>query len=87
MKIPSIYIFVYIEHFSLLSYEIDVSEIVSYINSWNLNTNLFTLKSNVYSFGVVLLEITTGRKAIDNSRVAGKHNLVAWIRDSSTSFA
>ncbi|ONI27438.1 hypothetical protein PRUPE_1G086400 [Prunus persica] len=39
------------------------------------------MQSHVYSFGVVLLEIITGRKAIDNSRAAGEHNLVAWIRE------
>lgn len=43
-------------------------------------TGQLTLKSDVYSFGVVLLEIITGRKAIDNSRSAGEHNLVAWVR-------
>lgn len=44
-------------------------------------TGQLTLKSDVYSFGVVLLEIITGRKAIDNSRAAGEHNLVAWVRE------
>jgi hypothetical protein len=34
----------------------------------------------VYSFGVVFLELITGRKAIDNSRAPGEHNLVAWAR-------
>lgn len=43
-------------------------------------TGQLTLKSDVYSFGVVLLEIITGRKAIDNSKAAGEHNLVAWVR-------
>ncbi|PSR92640.1 Serine/threonine-protein kinase [Actinidia chinensis var. chinensis] len=43
-------------------------------------TGQLTLKSDVYSFGVVFLEIITGRKAIDNTRVAGEHNLVAWAR-------
>lgn len=43
-------------------------------------TGQLTLKSDVYSFGVVLLEIITGRRAIDNSRAAGEHNLVAWVR-------
>lgn len=41
-----------------------------------------TLKSYVYSFGVVLLEIITGRKAIGNSKFAGEQNLVAWVRHS-----
>ncbi|KAE8672010.1 Serine/threonine-protein kinase [Hibiscus syriacus] len=40
-------------------------------------TGQLTLKSDVYSFGV-LLEIITGRKAIDNSRAGSEQNLVAW---------
>ncbi|XP_075638534.1 putative serine/threonine-protein kinase PBL7 [Castanea sativa] len=43
-------------------------------------TGQLTLKSDIYSFGVVLLEIITGRKAIDNSKAAGEQNLVAWAR-------
>nr|ACU18579.1 unknown [Glycine max] len=43
-------------------------------------TGQLTLKSDVYSLGVVLLEIITGRKAIDNSKSAGEQNLVAWAR-------
>ncbi|PAN15595.1 hypothetical protein PAHAL_2G500400 [Panicum hallii] len=43
-------------------------------------TGQLTLKSDIYSFGVVLLEIITGRRAIDNTRVAGEQNLVAWAR-------
>ncbi|KAE8717975.1 putative serine/threonine-protein kinase RLCKVII [Hibiscus syriacus] len=42
-------------------------------------TGQLTLKSDIYSFGVVLLEIITGRKAIDNSRAGGEQNLVAWM--------
>lgn len=50
-------------------------------------TGQLTLKSDVYSFGVVLLELITGRKAIDNSRAAGEHNLVAWVRKPSIIFS
>ncbi|XP_021613833.1 probable serine/threonine-protein kinase PBL21 isoform X3 [Manihot esculenta] len=39
-----------------------------------------TLKSDIYSFGVVLLELITGRKAIDRSKMPGEQNLVAWSR-------
>ncbi|KAM1037767.1 hypothetical protein ACFX2I_032435 [Malus domestica] len=43
-------------------------------------TGQLTLKSDIYSFGVVLLEIITGRTAIDNTRGAGEQILVEWAR-------
>lgn len=43
-------------------------------------TGQLTFKSDIYSFGVVLLELITGRKAIDNSKAAKEQNLVAWVR-------
>ncbi|KAK8543452.1 hypothetical protein V6N12_016001 [Hibiscus sabdariffa] len=43
-------------------------------------TGQLTFKSDIYSFGVVLLELITGRKAIDNARERGEQNLVAWAR-------
>ncbi|GAB4860233.1 Probable serine/threonine-protein kinase pbl5 [Ancistrocladus abbreviatus] len=43
-------------------------------------TGQLTFKSDIYSFGVVLLEIITGRKAIDNTKDAKEHNLVGWAR-------
>jgi len=42
-------------------------------------TGQLTLKSDIYSFGVVLLEIITGQRAIDNTRAGGEQNLVAWV--------
>ncbi|XP_059429731.1 probable serine/threonine-protein kinase PBL5 isoform X2 [Corylus avellana] len=43
-------------------------------------TGQLTFKSDIYSFGVVLLEIITGRKAIDHTKTAREQNLVAWAR-------
>ena len=39
-----------------------------------------TIKSDIYCFGVVLLELITGRKAIDLSQPQGEQYLVAWAR-------
>ncbi|KAK6645875.1 hypothetical protein PHAVU_L001540 [Phaseolus vulgaris] len=43
-------------------------------------TGQLTFKSDIYSFGVVLLEIITGRKAIDHMKPPKEQNLVAWAR-------
>ncbi|KAI9081762.1 hypothetical protein K1719_036024 [Acacia pycnantha] len=43
-------------------------------------TGQLTFKSDIYSFGVVLLELITGKQAFDNSRPAKQQNLVSWAR-------
>lgn len=43
------------------------------------NTGKLTTKSDIYSFGVVLLEIITGMRSIDNNRPTSRRNLVTWV--------
>lgn len=38
------------------------------------------MKSDVYGFGVVLLEMLTGLRALDTKRPSGQHNLVDWVK-------
>lgn len=43
-------------------------------------TGHLTARSDVYGFGVVLLEMLIGRRAMDKSRPSREHNLVEWAR-------
>ncbi|XP_022153099.1 probable serine/threonine-protein kinase PIX13 [Momordica charantia] len=43
------------------------------------------IKSDVYGFGVVLLELLTGLRAVDPNRPSGSHNLVGWAGPLLTS--
>ncbi|XP_061951658.1 receptor-like serine/threonine-protein kinase ALE2 isoform X3 [Populus nigra] len=43
-------------------------------------TGHLLVKSDVYSYGVVLLELLTGRKPVDMSQPPGQENLVTWAR-------
>lgn len=42
-------------------------------------TGHLLVKSDVYSYGVVLLELLTGRKPVDMSQPTGQENLVTWV--------
>ncbi|XP_021680605.1 probable serine/threonine-protein kinase PBL17 isoform X2 [Hevea brasiliensis] len=43
-------------------------------------TGHLTARSDVYGFGVVLLELLLGQRALDKGRPSREHNLVEWAR-------
>lgn len=49
-----------------------------FTNFFFIHIGHLTVKSDIYSFGVVLLEVLSGKKAIDKNRPPGEHNLVEW---------
>lgn len=48
-------------------------------------TGHLLVKSDVYSYGVVLLELLSGRKPVDMCQPPGQENLVTWARPLLTS--
>ncbi|CAN8229279.1 unnamed protein product [Cochlearia groenlandica] len=51
----------------------------------HVTTRHLYVKSDVYTFGVVLLEIMTGLRAHDKRRPSGQENLVDWLRPELSS--
>ncbi|XP_075520898.1 putative receptor-like protein kinase At5g39000, partial [Primulina tabacum] len=52
-----------------------------YLDPSYLSTGKLTRKSDVYAFGVVLLEVLCGRPALDQSVLMDEHILTKWARD------
>ncbi|CAI0391944.1 unnamed protein product [Linum tenue] len=49
------------------------------------STGKLTTKSDVYSYGVVLLQLLTGRIPVDIKRPPGEHVLVSWVGELTSS--
>nr|GLL34661.1 probable receptor-like protein kinase At2g42960 [Ipomoea trifida] len=52
----------------------------AYVAPEYANTGLLNEKSDIYSFGVLLLEAITGRDPVDYGRPANEVNLVEWLK-------
>ncbi|EFH58141.1 predicted protein [Arabidopsis lyrata subsp. lyrata] len=53
---------------------------LGYVAPEYANTGLLNEKSDIYSFGVLLLEAVTGRDPVDYGRPANEVNLVEWLK-------
>ncbi|KAK3031213.1 hypothetical protein RJ639_035370, partial [Escallonia herrerae] len=53
---------------------------VGYVDPEYMASGNLTLKSDIYGFGAVLLEILTGQRVLDMKRPSGKHDLVRYAR-------
>ncbi|KAG6741058.1 hypothetical protein POTOM_056542 [Populus tomentosa] len=58
---------------------------IGYIDPEYLATGHLHVKSDVYGFGVVMVEMLTGLRAIDMKRPSGKQILVDWAKPCLTS--
>lgn len=58
------------------------SETKPYLAPEYASSGKLTDRSDVFSFGVVLLELITGRKPVDQTR-QGEESLVEWVRTST----
>ncbi|EPS67545.1 hypothetical protein M569_07230, partial [Genlisea aurea] len=57
----------------------DLVGTLGYIPPEYVQASVATYKGDIYSFGVVLLELLTGKRPMDICRPKGCRNLVEWI--------
>ncbi|KAF8672626.1 hypothetical protein HU200_049317 [Digitaria exilis] len=49
-----------------------------------IHTGRLSTKNDIWSFGVVLYELLTGRRPVDRNRPRGEQNLVDWVKPYSS---
>ncbi|KAH7523645.1 hypothetical protein FEM48_Zijuj06G0033900 [Ziziphus jujuba var. spinosa] len=74
--------------YSPLTWEIRMNIILGmakgYVAPEYASTGMLNERSDVYSFGILLMEIITGRNPVDYSRPPGEVNLVEWLKTMVT---
>lgn len=78
-KVSDFGLAVALEESGLLKDDVLVQGTFGYIAPEYLMDGTLTEKSDVYGFGVVLLELLTGRLPIDTSLPLGSQSLVTWV--------
>jgi serine/threonine protein kinase len=61
----------------------DACSLCRYLAPEYASSGKLTERSDVFSFGVVLLELITGRKPVDSSKPMGDESLVEWVSYNS----
>ena len=69
-----------VEHSLLLSLFTKVVGTVGYAAPEYVQTGRLTAKSDVWSFGVVLYELITGRRAVERNLPRSEQKLLEWVR-------
>jgi len=54
--------------------------VIRYLAPEYAQSGKLTDRSDVFSFGVVLLELITGRKPVDQYQPLGEESLVEWVK-------
>jgi serine/threonine protein kinase len=49
-----------------------------------IHTGRLSSKNDIWSYGVVLYELLTGRRPVDRNRPRGEQNLVEWVKPYSS---
>ncbi|PWA69110.1 protein kinase APK1A, chloroplastic [Artemisia annua] len=57
---------------------------VGYVYPYHVDTNHLTIKTGVSSFGIVLLEVLSGRATLDSSQSPWERNLIIWALPNIT---
>lgn len=55
---------------------------IRYLAPEYASSGMLTEKSDVFSYGVVLLELVSGRKPVDPTQSCGEESLVEWVRSA-----